>query len=88
MLNTIQILDEGTSSVDTRAELMARQTMDALTVQCSSFVIVHRLSTGRNADLILVMRDSGIIEQGSHEEFLAQNGFYADLYNNQLEEAS
>ncbi len=82
------ILDEATSSVDTRTELMTQQAMDALTEHRTSFVIAHRLSTIKNADLILVMKDGDIIEQGTHEELLAQNGFYADLYNSQFEKAS
>ena len=82
------ILDEATSSVDTRTELIAQWAMDRLTENRTSFVIAHRLSTIRNADLILVMKEGDIIEHGSHEELLAQGGFYADLYNSQFEQAS
>ncbi|HEX3022722.1 MAG TPA: ABC transporter ATP-binding protein [Lachnospiraceae bacterium] len=81
------ILDEATSSVDTRTERMVQSAMDQLTVGRTSFVIAHRLSTIKNADLILVMRDGDIIESGSHEELLARKGFYADLYNSQFEAA-
>ena len=79
------ILDEATSSVDTRTELVIQEAMDRLTTGRTSFVIAHRLSTIRNADIILVMRDGDIVEQGSHSELLAQNGFYAELYNSQFE---
>lgn len=82
------ILDEATSSVDTRTELITQRAMDQLTQNRTSFVIAHRLSTIKNADLILVMKDGDIIEQGNHETLLAQNGFYADLYNSQFEKAS
>ncbi len=82
------ILDEATSSVDTRTELMTQKAMDALTEQRTSFVIAHRLSTIKNADLILVMKDGDIIEQGNHDELLEQGGFYADLYNSQFEKVS
>ncbi|MCD8190740.1 MAG: ABC transporter ATP-binding protein/permease [Clostridiales bacterium] len=82
------ILDEATSSVDTKTEMLTQQAMDKLTDKRTSFVIAHRLSTIKNADLILVMREGDIVEQGSHEELLAQNGFYAELYNSQFEEAS
>jgi ATP-binding cassette subfamily B protein len=82
------ILDEATSSVDTRTEVLVQQSMDKLTEGRTSFVIAHRLSTIRNADLILVLKDGDIIESGSHENLLAQNGFYATLYNSQFEEAS
>jgi ATP-binding cassette subfamily B protein len=82
------ILDEATSSVDTRTELLIQQAMDQLTVGKTSFVIAHRLSTIKNADLILVMKDGDIIETGNHEELLAQGGFYAELYNSQFEHAS
>ena len=84
----ILILDEATSSVDTRTEVQIQKAMDNLMMGRTSFVIAHRLSTIRNADLILVMKDGDIIEQGNHEELMAQNGFYADLYNSQFEEAS
>ena len=80
------ILDEATSSVDTRTELIIQRAMDSLTANRTSFVIAHRLSTIRNADLILVMKDGDIIEQGTHEQLLVQKGFYADLYNSQFEE--
>jgi ATP-binding cassette, subfamily B, multidrug efflux pump len=82
------ILDEATSSVDTRTEILIQQAMDKLTVGKTSFVIAHRLSTIKNADLILVMKDGDIIESGTHEELLLKNGFYAELYNSQFEEAS
>ena len=81
------ILDEATSSVDTRTERMVQQAMDRLTNGRTSFVIAHRLSTIKNADLILVMKDGDIIESGSHTELLAKGGFYADLYNSQFEAA-
>ncbi|MEH7251511.1 ABC transporter ATP-binding protein [Neobacillus niacini] len=82
------ILDEATSSVDTRTEVLIQQAMDKLTVGKTSFVIAHRLSTIKNADLILVMKDGDIIESGNHEELLSKNGFYAELYNSQFEVAS
>ena len=81
------ILDEATSSVDTRTEELIQRAMDRLTEGRTSFIIAHRLSTIRNADLILVMKDGDIIEKGRHEELLAQNGFYADLYNSQFDPA-
>lgn len=81
------ILDEATSSVDTRTELQIQRAMDELMQNRTSFVIAHRLSTIKNADLILVMRDGDIIESGTHDQLLAQNGFYADLYNSQFEAA-
>ena len=80
------ILDEATSSVDTRAEELIQKAMDKLMEGRTSFVIAHRLSTLRNADLILVMKDGNIIEQGNHQELMAQAGFYADLYNSQFTE--
>ena len=80
------ILDEATSSVDTRTEELIQKAMDKLMEGRTSFVIAHRLSTIRNADLILVMKDGNIIEQGNHQELLSQNGFYADLYNSQFTE--
>jgi ATP-binding cassette subfamily B protein len=86
--NPIMILDEATSSVDTRTEVRIQKAMDNLTKGRTSFIIAHRLSTIRNADLILVMKDGDIIEQGNHDELLAQNGFYAELYNSQFEQAS
>lgn len=80
------ILDEATSSVDTRTEELIQRAMDHLMEGRTSFVIAHRLSTIRNADLILVMRDGNIVEQGSHDQLMAENGFYADLYNSQFTE--
>ncbi|WP_144488985.1 ABC transporter ATP-binding protein [Bacillus thuringiensis] len=82
------ILDEATSSVDTRTEALIQEAMDKLMVGKTSFVIAHRLSTIRNADLILVMKDGDIIESGNHEELIAKKGFYAGLYNSQFEDAS
>jgi len=82
------ILDEATSSVDTRTERIVQRAMDKLTQGRTSFVIAHRLSTIKNADLILVMKDGDIIENGTHEELLAKNGFYAELYNSQFEPAA
>ena len=82
------ILDEATSSVDTRTELLIQKAMDELANGKTSFVIAHRLSTIKNADLIIVMKDGDIIETGNHEELLAKGGFYADLYNSQFEDAS
>lgn len=84
----ILILDEATSSVDTRTEVQIQKAMDNLMKGRTSFVIAHRLSTIRDADLILVMKDGDIIEQGNHEELLAKNGFYAELYNSQFENAT
>ncbi len=84
--NRILILDEATSSVDTRTEVQIQKAMANLMKGRTSFVIAHRLSTIRNADLILVMRDGDIVEQGTHHELLAQNGFYAELYNSQFED--
>lgn len=81
------ILDEATSSVDTRTERMVQSAMDQLTVGRTSFVIAHRLSTIKNADLILVMKDGNIIESGNHEELLAKKGFYSELYSSQFEVA-
>ncbi len=80
------ILDEATSSVDTRTEILIQQAMDKLTENRTSFVIAHRLSTIKNSDLILVLKDGDIVEQGNHEELLKKGGFYADLYNSQFEE--
>ncbi len=82
------ILDEATSNVDTRTEELIQRAMDALMQGRTSFVIAHRLSTIRNADVILVIRDGDIIEKGTHDELLAQGGFYADLYNSQFDEAA
>ncbi|NMD27641.1 MAG: ABC transporter ATP-binding protein, partial [Chloroflexi bacterium] len=80
----ILILDEATSSVDTRTEVLIQKAMNKLMQGRTSFIIAHRLSTIRNADRILVLRDGDIVEQGKHEELLAQNGFYAELYNSQF----
>lgn len=82
------ILDEATSSVDTRTELLIQEAMDQLMAGRTSFVIAHRLSTIRNADVILVLKDGDILESGNHEQLLAKKGFYSDLYNSQFEEAS
>ena len=81
----ILILDEATSSVDTRTEVLIQKAMDELMKERTSFIIAHRLSTIRNADIILVMRDGDIVEQGNHKTLLAANGFYASLYNSQFE---
>ena len=82
------ILDEATSSVDTRTELLIQRAMDELTKGRTSFVIAHRLSTIKNADLILVMREGDMVESGTHDQLMAQGGFYADLYNSQFEQAA
>ena len=82
----ILILDEATSSIDTRTEIQIQKAMDNLMEGRTSFIIAHRLSTIKNADLILVMNHGDIVEQGNHEELLAKNGFYADLYNSQFDE--
>lgn len=82
------ILDEATSSVDTRTELMIQRAMDELTKGRTSFVIAHRLSTIRNADLILVMKEGDIIESGTHDELMKKGGFYSELYNSQFEKAA
>jgi ATP-binding cassette subfamily B protein len=82
------ILDEATSSVDTRTELMIQEAMDKLMSGRTSFVIAHRLSTIKDAALILVMKDGDIIEQGSHEQLLVQNGFYAELWNSQFDKTA
>ena len=84
--NKVLILDEATSSVDTRTEIRIQKAMDNLMEGRTSFIIAHRLSTIKNADLILVMKDGDIIEQGNHQQLLAKNGFYADLYNTRFEE--
>ena len=83
----ILILDEATSSIDTRTEIQIQAAMDNLMKGRTSFVIAHRLSTIKNSDLILVMNQGDIVEQGTHEELLAKGGFYADLYNSQFDEA-
>lgn len=84
----ILILDEATSSVDTRTEIQIQKAMDNLMKGRTSFIIAHRLSTIRDADRILVLKDGDIVEQGRHEELLAKGGFYADLYNSQFENGS
>ena len=86
--NKILILDEATSSVDTRTEIEIQKAMDNLMKGRTSFVIAHRLSTIRDADVILVMKDGDIAEQGTHEELLAKGGFYAQLYNSQFEKTA
>lgn len=86
--NKILILDEATSSVDTRTEVLIQEAMDNLMRGRTSFVIAHRLSTIKNADVILVLKDGDVIEQGNHEELMAQKGFYCDLYNSQFEETA
>ena len=86
--NRILILDEATSSVDTRTEEQIQAAMDHLMQGRTSFVIAHRLSTIKDSDLILVMRDGDIVEQGTHDELLEQGGFYADLYNSQFEDVT
>jgi ATP-binding cassette subfamily B protein len=83
----ILILDEATSSVDTRTEVLIQKAMDNLMQGRTSFIIAHRLSTIRNADRILVMDKGDIVEQGTHEELLQKDGFYASIYNSQFEEA-
>jgi ATP-binding cassette subfamily B protein len=82
----IMILDEATSSVDTRTEILIQRAMENLTQGRTSFVIAHRLSTIKNADIILVMNEGDIVEQGTHESLLAKDGFYAQLYNSQFAE--
>lgn len=82
------ILDEATSSVDTRTELIIQRAMDELTRDRTSFVIAHRLSTVRNADLILVMKDGDVVESGTHEELMERGGFYSELYNSQFEKVA
>ena len=84
----ILILDEATSSVDTRTELRIQKAMDNLMKGRTSFIIAHRLSTIRDADLILFMKDGDIVEQGNHKELMKKQGYYAELYNSQFEEAS
>ena len=78
------ILDETTSSVDTRTEVLIQRAMDELTKGRTSFVIAHRLSTIKNADKILVLRDGDVVESGTHEELMQRGGFYAELYNSQF----
>ena len=82
----ILILDEATSSVDTRTEILIQKAMDELMKNKTSFIIAHRLSTIKNADLILVLKDGDIVEKGTHDELLKKNGFYSTLYNSQFEE--
>ena len=82
----ILILDEATSSVDTRTEVLIQKAMDKLMKGRTSFIIAHRLSTIKNADMILVMKDGDIIETGTHKELMKKNGFYKNLYNSQFEE--
>lgn len=84
----VMILDEATSSVDTRTEILIQKAMDNLMRGRTSFIIAHRLSTIRNADLILCMRDGDIVEQGTHDELMAKGGFYAALYNSQFEKVA
>lgn len=86
--NRVLILDEATSSVDTRTEERIQKAMNNLMRGRTSFVIAHRLSTIKDADVILVMKDGDIIEQGNHEELLRKGGFYAELYNSQFEETA
>lgn len=86
--NKLLILDEATSSVDTRTEEQIQKAMDNLMKGRTSFVIAHRLSTIKDADLILVLKDGDVIEQGNHKELLAKNGFYANLYNSQFEQTA
>ena len=81
------ILDEATSNVDTRTEILVQEAMDKLTHGRTSFIIAHRLSTIKNANLILVLKDGNIVEQGTHKELLKLNGFYAELYNSQFQNA-
>ena len=83
----ILILDEATSSVDTRTEVLIQKGMEKLMENRTCFVIAHRLSTIRDADLILVMKDGDIVEVGDHQELMAKNGFYTQLYNSQFEES-
>ena len=85
--NPMLILDEATSSVDTRTEELIQKAMDKLMEGRTSFIIAHRLSTIKNADIILVLKDGDVIEKGNHEELMAKGGFYADLYNSQFAES-
>ena len=80
------ILDEATSSIDTRTEKYIQESMDLLMKNRTSFVIAHRLSTIKNADLILVLKDGDVIEHGNHEQLMKKNGFYTELYNSQFSE--
>ena len=82
------ILDEATSSIDTRTEIIIQNAMDMLMKGRTSFVIAHRLSTIKNADLILVLKDGDIIESGNHQELMEKGGFYMELYNSQFQKAS
>ena len=82
----ILILDEATSSVDTRTEVLIQKAMETLMKGRTSFIIAHRLSTIKDADMILVMKEGNIVEQGTHAELLAKGGFYAELYNSQFSE--
>ena len=82
------ILDEATSSIDTRTEMLIQEAFDRMMQGRTSFIVAHRLSTIRNADEILVMKDGSIIEQGSHEELMAKGGFYQNLYNSQFVKVS
>jgi len=82
------ILDEATSSIDTRTEMLIQEAFDRMMQGRTSFIVAHRLSTIRNADEILVMKDGNIIEQGTHEELLGKDGFYSNLYNSQFVEVS
>ena len=84
----MMILDEATSSVDTRTEQKIQDAMDKLTQGRTSFVIAHRLSTIKNADVILVLKDGDIIESGNHQQLMEQKGFYANLYNSQFEQTA
>ena len=85
--NPVLILDEATSSIDTRTEKRIQKAMDNLMKGRTSFIIAHRLSTIKDADMILVMKDGDIVEQGTHDQLLEKGGFYADLYNSQFENA-
>lgn len=85
--NPVLILDEATSSIDTRTEQRIQKAMDNLMKGRTSFIIAHRLSTIKDADMILVMKDGDIVEQGTHDQLLEEGGFYADLYNSQFENA-
>ena len=85
--NPVLILDEATSSIDTRTEQQIQKAMDNLMKGRTSFIIAHRLSTIKDADMILVMKDGDIVEQGTHDQLLEEGGFYADLYNSQFENA-